>query len=261
VTHQAIIKTCDIETLPHQVYTWGLFKQNVGLNQIIVNAALASACFKTLGAKSTRYFDNRDAANGAYDDRELMGFIHEELSNVDIVVWQNGVKFDSRKINARFIELGMPPVPAFKSVDTMLHAKQLAMFTSNRLEWLSAHLTDAPKSKHVKFPGFELWKGIIANAPGAWEEMEKYNRQDVIATEKLYLKLRPYMRQHPNVNVYDDSEVLRCPSCGSSHLIKRGISVTQVGQFQRYQCKGCGSWSSERMPMNSKAKRNSLLKS
>lgn len=256
--NRPIIKTIDIETLPNIVYTWGLFKQNVGLNQVIRDGALASACAKTLGVKGTRYFDNREEED-AYADFALVEWLHGELSNVDIVVWQNGVKFDARKINARFIELGFNPVPPYKNVDTMLHAREVAMFTSNRLEWLSNHLTDSPKSVHKKFPGFTLWTSIIAGDPDAWKEMEKYNRQDVTATEKLYLRLRPYMKNHPNVNVYDESETLRCPSCGSSHLERRGYSHTQSGQYQRYHCGGCGQWSRGRYTLNSKGKRQSLL--
>jgi predicted RNA-binding Zn-ribbon protein involved in translation (DUF1610 family) len=253
------IKVIDIETLPHVVYTWGLFKQNIGLNQIIRDGALASACVKTIGVKGTRYADNRLAAD-AYTDTATLDFLYEELSAVDIVVWQNGVKFDHRKINARFIEMGYAPVAPFKNVDTMLHAKELAMFTSNRLEWLSKHLTTTPKSSHKQYPGFELWRGAIAGEEAAWEEMRKYNVRDVIATEALYLRLRPYMRTHPNVNVYNDSTKEACPACGSHKLQRRGFSYTDSGQYQRYQCTSCGSWSRSRFTTNSLAKRKSLLR-
>jgi DNA-directed RNA polymerase subunit RPC12/RpoP len=75
----------------------------------------------------------------------------------------------------------------------------------------------------------------------AWSRMEKYNIQDVILLEKLYYKLLPWIKSLPNRNLETDDHV--CPSCGSKHLQKRGVNKTITAEYQRYQCKGCGSWS------------------
>jgi hypothetical protein len=75
----------------------------------------------------------------------------------------------------------------------------------------------------------------------AWSRMEKYNIQDVILLEKLYYKLLPWIKSLPNRNLNSDNQV--CPSCGGKHLHKRGVSQTLTATYQRYQCKGCGSWS------------------
>ena len=252
------IITLDIETSPIIAYCWGLWKQNIGVNQIIRDWSILSFCAKTLGSDKIRYMDvskQRDF----YDDRKLMKALHKELDEADIVVTQNGIRFDHRKINARFIALGMQPPSPFKMVDTKVEASKVAMFTSNKLEWLAQALTDERKLSHGRFPGFALWTECLKGNPEAWAEMREYNPQDVIATEQVYLKLRPYIVGHPNVNVYDEDETTRCPKCGSDHLNQRGYVTTQVGQYARFRCMECGGWSRSRYTTNTLAKRKSLL--
>jgi hypothetical protein len=89
--------------------------------------------------------------------------------------------------------------------------------------------------------------------------MRKYNPRDVIATEKLYLRLRPYIVGHPNLAVYDDGELTRCPKCNSTKIEKRGNERTQTGLYQRYHCQSCGGWARSRYTGNTLKKRQSLL--
>lgn len=252
------ITTLDIETSPILAYVWKLFKENIGLNQIVEDWSILSYCAKTLGSREVRYADVAGQDN-LRDDSALLGPLWEELDSADILVVQNGVKFDLRKINARLLAAGYPPPRPYKVIDTMLEARKVAAMTSNKLEWLAQVLTDAPKDKHNQFPGFELWKECLAGNPKAWRVMRKYNPKDVVATEKLYLKLRPYIVGHPNLAVYTDDETVRCPRCLSEELQERGFAHTQSGKYKRYCCKHCGGWARGRYTENSKEKRKSLL--
>lgn len=253
------IATLDIETSPIVAYVWSLWKQNVGLNQIVTDWSILSFCYKWLDQKAVVYHDCAGQEN-VRDDSNLLALLWEFLDEADIVIAQNGVAFDVKKITARFIQSGMPPPSPFKVVDTMLEAKKLARFTSNRLAWLSDVLTDTPKSEHKKFPGFELWTECLADNPEAWAEMKKYNIVDVKATEKVYLALRPYITGHPNVAAYDDEETLtRCPKCGSDDLQSRGVALTQTGKYRRWCCNACGGWARARYTENTLAKRRTLL--
>lgn len=250
------IVTLDIETFPNLVYTWGLFKQMVGINQIVRDWSVASMCWKWLGDKKTHYIDcEADPTN----DRLILDQCWAVLDNADIVVGQNSKHFDIRKLNARFIEAGMPPPSPYKQVDTMTAARSVAMFTSNRLEWLSKHLTDVPKDKHKAFPGFDLWSECLKGNPKAWAAMRKYNPIDVRATEKLYLKLRPWIVSHPNVAILVNDGKAHCPKCGSTKLQKRGHYTTQVGVYNRFRCGGCGGWSRDRYTQNTIEQRRLLL--
>ena len=256
----ARIVTLDIETSPILAYVWSLWKVNVGLNQIHTDWSILSFCAKNLDSNKVIYEDTggRGAAK-VRDDRQLMKSLWKVLDAADIIVAQNGVGFDVKKINSRFLELEMPPPSPFKVIDTMLEAKKIARFTSNRLAWLADVLTDTPKSEHKKYPGFDLWTACLADEPGAWAEMRKYNIQDVKATEKVYLKLRPYIVGHPNLAAYNDDDAMQCPKCTSTNMQRRGTTVTQTGEYQRWVCGSCGGWARTRYTQNGIKKRRSLL--
>lgn len=253
------IVTLDIETSPIVAYVWSLWKVNIGLNQIVQEWSILSYCVKDLGKKRVTYKDTSKMTDPR-DDSELLKSLHAELSTVDIVIAQNGKAFDMKKINARFIEAGLPALSPIKVIDTMLIAKEVAKFTSNKLEWLSKHLTGTPKDSHNEFPGMGLWSECLKGNPKAWKVMKKYNCIDVPATEELYLKLRPYMQGHPNVAAYYSDDKVRCPRCASVNVHPQAKpALTQSGEYIRYQCGDCGGFARSRYTLNSKAKRKSLL--
>jgi predicted RNA-binding Zn-ribbon protein involved in translation (DUF1610 family) len=252
------ILTLDIETAPLEVYAWSTWKVNVGLNQIITEWSILSYCAKWLHRKGVIYADCR-GQDDVRDDRAMLDGLWALLDEADIVVAQNGVRFDVRKIKARMILLGYEPPSPFKIVDTMLEAKKHFAFTSNRLAWLSEKLTDTAKDEHKKFPGFELWTACLADNPEAWNEMRKYNRRDVVATENLYKRMLPWMIGHPNVANYTDDDEIACPYCGSNEVTANGHVHTQVNKYVRYRCNGCGGWSRGRYSITPKSKRGSLL--
>lgn len=252
------ILTIDIETAPLESYTWGLWQQNVGLNQIKTEWSILSYCAKWMGRSEIIYKDNRDQVDPR-DDKHLLQGIWKLLNKADIVVSQNGIRFDLKKIRARLILEGHPPFLPVKQVDTLVEAKRQFAFTSNKLEWMSAKLTDEPKSIHKKFPGFELWAECLKGNVEAWDEMAKYNPTDVRGTEKLYLKLRPWIEGHPNVAQYYEGDATRCPKCGSLKVEAAGIHYTQTGEYTRYKCKCCGGFSHSRYTLNSTNRRKTLL--
>lgn len=250
----------DIETAPIEGRVWGLFDQNVGLNQITQEWAIISFAYKKLGAprKTVVYMDTSAKADPR-DDHELCGKLWEIIHESDVLIAQNGKRFDRRKINARLIMHGFPPPSPVKIEDTMLMARQAAAFTSNKLEWLSEYLSKVKKSKHNDFPGFELWAECLAGNPKAWAAMRKYNIPDIISMEGVYLNLRPWVKGHTNVAVYTDDERMACPVCGSRKLRQDGYTYTNVSKYQRYVCGGCGAWSRSRHTLNTLAKRKALL--
>ena len=58
--------------------------------------------------------------------------------------------------------------------------------------------------------------------------------------EKVYLKLRPWAKNHPNLNV-EDSRV-GCPRCKGLNLQRRGWRITGNNKRRLYQCQDCGAW-------------------
>lgn len=254
------IVTLDIETAPLESYHWGLWDQNVGLEQINVEWSILSVSWKFLDEKQAHFIGTGGRGRGKVrDETPVLKKIWDILDRADIVVAQNGKAFDVKKINARLIMAGHKPYSPIKIVDTMLIAKRHFEFTSNKLAWLSKYLTPAKKSEHKAFPGFELWKECLKDNPKAWAEMKKYNCLDVISTEQLYLRLRPWCEGHPNVAAYNDEEARACPKCGSEKLHHYGYAHTQSGKYDRFKCGSCGGFARSRYTKNSIEKRKSLL--
>jgi hypothetical protein len=252
------ILTLDIETSPIQSHHWRLWKENIGLNQIMVEWTVLSFCAKWLGEKDVTYEDV-SGQDDVRDDSELLAKLWILLDEADFVVAQNGKRFDLKKIRARMVMHGMPPFSPVVVIDTMLIAKDVFGFTSNKLEWMSTHLSKVKKRKHKKFPGFDLWTECLKGNPAAWTEMRLYNIDDVRSTEQVYLALRPWSIGHPNVAAFWPDEEMRCPKCGGDHLTHRGYQYTQTGQYRRYVCNDCGGWSRSRYTLNSLSKRKALL--
>jgi predicted RNA-binding Zn-ribbon protein involved in translation (DUF1610 family) len=89
--------------------------------------------------------------------------------------------------------------------------------------------------------------------------MKSYNIADILSLEGVYLKMRPWIENHPNVAVYiKDQQDPACPKCGGK-VQKRGFRVTNLGKYQSYQCQNCHGWSRDRHNLNAKEKRSIQL--
>lgn len=250
----------DIETAPLLGYVWGLWENNVGLNQIHSDWYILSYSAKWLGAPEDEimYADQRNAPN-IEDDSNMLRGIWKLLDEADYVITQNGKKFDEKKLNARFIQNGFMPTSSFRHIDTLQMAKKKFAFTSNKLEYMTKKLcTKYKKLSHAKFSGFELWSECLKGNLAAWNEMEEYNKVDVLSLEELYTKLAPWVPTF-NFNVHTDHEQTFC-QCGSIEFVKKGFIYTNTGKFQRLQCKKCGAEVKEKENLLSKEKRKSLKK-
>lgn len=248
----------DIETAPILGYVWGLWENNLGLNQIKSDWHILAWAAKWLEDPVSKimYQDQRKAKN-IEDDKQLLKGIWKLIDDADIIITQNGVSFDIKKLNARFVLNGMPPPSSFKHVDTKRIASKKFAFTSNKLEYMTNKLcTKYKKLKHNKFSGFELWSECLKGNLEAWNEMEKYNKYDVLSLEELYLKLQPWDNSI-NFNLYTDDLTKVC-ACGSTSFKKNGYKYTSVGKYQRYSCLSCGSEAKDRNNLFSKEKKASL---
>lgn len=256
---QAKVLILDIETAPITANVWRIWKENVGLSQIKGDWFMLSFAAKWLGVEQIIYFDQSRRAD-VEDDAPLLAELHSLLDEADIVVAHNGRKFDLKKINARFMAHGFKPPSPYKIVDTLEIAKAKFAFTSNKLAYLTEKFNhDYKKLEHGQFPGFELWKEVLAGNKAAWKEMRTYNEYDVLALEELYVRLRPWDDRHPNVNAYSPMEDIACPICGGLDIGPRGFSYTNTGKYQRYRCGDCGAWSRSRYTINTTEKRKALL--
>lgn len=248
----------DIETAPILGYVWGLWENNLGLNQIKHDWHILAWAAKWLDDPASKiiYMDQRKAKN-IEDDKELLMGIWKLLDEADIVITQNGKMFDEKKLNARFILQGFKPPSSYRHVDTKQIASRKFGFTSNKLEYLSDKLNKKYKKlKHHDYAGFELWKACLAGDLKAWREMEKYNKYDVLSLEEVYRKLQPWDNSI-NYDLYNDEVSFTC-SCGSTEFKLNGYKYLASGKYHRYACKKCGAETRGKENLFSKDKRKSI---
>lgn len=251
----------DIETAPILAHIWSLWQDGVNLEMMQSDWFILSWAAKWLNEKEVMYADQSRARN-IEDDKKILQKLWNLLDEADIVITQNGIKFDHKKINARFIINGMKPPSPFKMVDTLVIAKKHFAFTSNKLEYLSNTLNKKFRklTKERKFNGFELWKQCLAGNRDAWAEMKKYNVRDVYALEETFGVLAPW-DSNVNRNLYTSNDSKLCCTninCGSHNYVKRGFRFTASAKYQRYICLDCGTWFSGKDNLFTKAKKKSI---
>lgn len=225
----------DLETAPLTTYTWGLFDQNLGLNQIKSDWFILAWAAKWLGdpASKTMYMDGRDLKPG--DDKSLVQRLVALLEQADGIITQNGDAFDVKKLNARAIIHGLPPPKLCRSTDILKECRKVFKFTSNKLAYTTGVLnTKHKKLDHSKYPGFALWAAVMAGDRKAWLEMEKYCKHDVLSTEEAYTKIREWIKDPA---LYGKEKCRRCRLTG---FRSEGIRVTAGETYRRLICKNCG---------------------
>jgi DNA polymerase elongation subunit (family B) len=223
----------DIESSPNTAHVWGLWQQNVSINQLMESSYVLCYAAKWHGEEDI-YFDSVQKSK----PKSMLKGIHELLNDADAVVHYNGTKFDIPTLNKEFILHGYNPPSPYKQIDLLRVVRSNFRFPSNKLDYVAQRLKLGKKHEHE---GHELWVKCMNGDKDAWKRMEDYNIQDVVLLEQLYHKLLPWIKNHPNQNLFNESVV--CPTCGSHHLQKRGTAVSTTGTYQRYQCRACGSWS------------------
>lgn len=222
----------DIESAPNMAYVWGLWQQNVAINQIETAGYTMCWAAKWLGSDKMMFDSVRKGG-----EKRMLARIHKLLDEADAVVHYNGVKFDIPTLNKEFIKQGMAPPSPYKHIDLLLHCRRIFRFESNKLDYVAQSLGLGSKAKHE---GFDLWRQCMVGDAAAWKRMEEYNRQDVVLLEKLYHKVSPWISGHPNRSVHD--EHLCCTNCGSKSYHARGYTISKAAKYKRYQCLECGHW-------------------
>lgn len=231
--HNVKVLFFDIETMPHQVYAWGLWDQNVSLSQIIQPGRVFAFAAKWLGNREVEFYSDHE-----HTHQGMVEAAHRLLSEADIVVTYNGISFDIPHMQREFLLAGLAPPRPYKQIDLMRVAKKQFKFASNKLDFLSQQLGLGRKTSHE---GFDLWIKCMAGDDKAWRKMGIYAKQDVKLTEKLYHYLLPWLTNVPHVGQMD-GQANSCWACGGTKLRRDGTAHAFVTSYRLYQCLKCGAW-------------------
>ena len=138
---------------------------------------------------------------------------------------------------------GLTPPSPYKQIDTKKVLKKYGRFSKNNLNNICTQFGFGGKMEHE---GWALWKKVLMGEKKAWKTMKEYNKKDVELEEKLYLRLRPWIQNHPSVALIGDMPEA-CPKCAGEKFRRGGFTYTQTGRRKRYQCLSCGGWVSGRL--------------
>jgi len=230
------IITFDIETSPC-IITKFQFDKNPFIDPASIQKDwfMISACWKELGNEKV----NSVAITEVGNDYNVVKTLRDALANADIIVGHCIDRFDLRNLNTRLLYHNLPPLPKIPTIDTKKQAKSIGGFTSNKLDYLGKFLLGHGKIK----TDYDLWLRVLKGEKKAIKEMVEYNKVDVIRNEELYLRLRPFMRNHPHIGVMENGVKADCPKCGAAEVQNRGFTFTASGnKNQKRQCTKCNGW-------------------
>jgi DNA-directed RNA polymerase subunit RPC12/RpoP len=233
----------DIETAPNLAYVWKLWDENIGLDALIESHYMLCWAAKWLDGDEV-FFSSKQSNSTA----NMLKGLHKLLEEADAVIHYNGKRFDIPHINREFLLNGISPPSPYRQIDLLETAKRQFRFPSNKLDYVARALGFEGKTEHT---GFKLWVGCIENDKASWSKMQEYNIQDVLLLEKVYYKLRAWVKGHINFSLEATNQLV-CPHCGGTHHVKRGFTQTLASTFQRYRCSDCGTWFKDNVRLNSK---------
>ncbi len=242
----------DIETAPNKVFTWGLWNQNIAINQIEEAGYTLCWAAKWYGKKEIMFASLfKDGAE------KMLQTIYDLIDEADVIIHYNGTKFDLPTLNQEFAKIGWKPPSSVLEIDLLKTAKKKFRLPSNKLSFVVEYFGLRKKVAHK---GMGLWRGCMRGDATSWAIMEKYNKGDILSLESVYKYLKPWIVGHPNYGLFKEHSFMLCPTCGSKHLQKRGFAYTSTQKYRRYQCKDCGSWSREKYSDVKKENRKNILK-
>ena len=262
ITRVPRILLWDVETakmlLHVETYSLKQYSSYLRHQDIVRDIWMLCAAWKWLGdpyIASTSVLNDPERFEADYaDDFHVISMLHHLVSQADILVAHNGDNFDWKIFTSRCIVHDLDPPPKPLMIDTLKVARREFKFSSNSLSYLCRHLGIEDK---MEAPN---WGAIAKGDAEAIAEAEAYCRGDIRSLEALYLKLRPYITNHPNIALMTDGvHHMTCPKCGHWDLKKFGVrefeneglsrqyvngfKYTGAGKYQRYKCAGCGGQS------------------
>jgi DNA polymerase elongation subunit (family B) len=246
----------DIETSLIKGYFWGLWEQNISIAAIEQDWHLLCWSAKWLFSDVIMSDALTPEEASRHDDKRISQSIWELVNEADIVVGHNTTGFDVRRLNTRFLYHNIMPPKAFQDVDTLKVVKDRFDLTSRKLDYVNEFL-GLPKKEPTDF---DLWRKCTEGDADSLKRMQEYNKNDVSIVEDTYLRIRPWIRGHPNLNLWSEDNVSRCPNCGSDKLNWGGYYYTYTGRYKAFRCENCTAVGRSRVMDLDLEKRRSVVR-
>jgi hypothetical protein len=232
----------DIETAPRESYEWKPSQEwtppimNIKEESILCYGAKWLFNPTVIGASVT----GEEATNRTQES--ILQPVWELMDEAEIVVTQNGIDFDIKKLNSKFLLAGFPPPSKYLNVDVKVWGKKIFGFPYNSLDYYGKAVLGIEGKTKMEF---EDWVGCVESSDeqeSYLKKMLKYCKRDVAPLlEDIYLKFLPWIDGHPNLNIYNDSNSCQCRNCGSEKLSWTLTYPTPQGLWKGFRCLSCGA--------------------
>lgn len=225
----------DIESTPHIGYFWG-DTWETSIVETIEYGQILSYSAKWLGEKAVvrGWIDTGQKKQ----EKPLIKELRDLFDEADVIVSHNGKQFDDKYCKVKFVLYGIPLPSPYRVLDTKLEAKKHIRLPSYKLDNIADYFGLGRKLHHE---GFDLWKRCMKGDKSAWAKMKRYNLQDTLLLEKVYLKLLPLMNNHPRGQFQGKYE---CEKCGSTRMKSDGLRRQRTCIKRSLRCLDCGGYQS-----------------
>ena len=173
--------------------------------------------------------------------KEFLRAIHALMSEADIIVGHNVDNADVPWLRGDLhIEAGLPPLPPFKTVDTLKvlrrEFKSGAPFKS--LDAFCQIVGIPSKTDH--YDRLAMERAVTEKSQEDRDRLTAYCSGDVVATQWLYDWLRPHIKNHPALFVDGESALNVCNRCGESETLPCAKRfVANVLTYTMLRCASC----------------------
>lgn len=173
--------------------------------------------------------------NDPTDDYGLIRDFIDVFNQADMTVTYFGTGFDKKWFQAKVMEHDLGVLPNTPMADLFYTVKANMALSRKSLQNVGYYLNLATEKTPVEG---KIWRRASAGHAPSIKYIKDHCHADVQVLEELYLRLRPWIRQHPRLVSNE-----HCFNCGSEHLQNRGRAMTvYTGPRRRLQCQDCGAW-------------------
>lgn len=225
----------DIETSPCLGFFWRPgSKVNIGHNNIVEERQiiLASYAWNNEKPKTIRWKKDPKSTNKyiKYCDKNVVEAIIAEMDKADLIVTQNGDRFDVTWIRGRSVKHRIPMGHNYPSFDTLKKSRHYLNLNSNRLDYLGHFFLGEGK---VSTGGFQLWVDCINGSKKAMDKMAKYCEGDINLLRRYHKHLLQYVPANNHVGAsLGFAKHMTCPTCGTYDIRLSKQYTTKVGNIR-----------------------------
>ena len=169
--------------------------------------------------------------------------IHRLMSKADIIVGHNVDAADVPWLKGDLhIEAGLPPLPPFKTVDTLKILRR--EFKSGApFKGLDAFCQIVGIPAKTDRYDREAMERAVDGSKEDRERLTAYCVGDVLAGQAIFDFLRPYINNHPALFVDGKDKLTVCHRCGHDTRTIPRRYVANIMSYSMRQCTNCGGYS------------------